>query len=123
MPQPIAGFGDLVILLNPAFEASFYKSFQTLIRPGGSADQAVPRESFAVTQEPLMSTLSAKNDLATRIAFPIGQTIAFDASTIRRTTLGNYQPALTHSLDEAVSGPTNANLGTEVTGVSGGMHR
>jgi hypothetical protein len=104
----IAGFGDLVVLLNPAFEASFYKSFQTLVRPGGSADAAIPRERFAPTQEPLMLTLSAKNDMATRIAFPLGQTIAFDASRIRRTTLGNYPPALTHSLDETAAGSTKA---------------
>ena len=96
--SPIPGFGDLVILLNPAFEASFYKSFETLIRPGGSLETHGAREGFAPNQLPLMLTLSAKNDLATKIAFPIGQIVGLDPSQIRRTTLGNYKPALTHEL-------------------------
>ena len=96
--SPIPGFGDLVVLLNPAFEASFYKSFETLIRPGGTLDTHGAREGFAPGQLPLIVTLSAENDLATRIAFPIGQIVGFDPSQIRRTTLGNYVPALTHDL-------------------------
>jgi hypothetical protein len=104
--SPIPGFGDLVILLNPAFEASFYKSFQTLIRPGGSLDTHGAREGFAPNQLPLMLTLSAKNDLATKIAFPIGQVVGLDPSQIRRTTLGNYKPALTHELTVTSSSAT-----------------
>jgi hypothetical protein len=100
----IAGFGRLVLLLNPAFEASFYKPFETLIRPGGRADGSVTREQFFPAQQPVMLTLSAQNDWATKIAFPIGQSVALNTSRIRRTTLGNYTPALTHALARS-SGP------------------
>jgi hypothetical protein len=44
--------------------------------------------------------------MATRIAFPIGQVVGLDPSQIRRTTLGNYKPALTHEL--TVTSPTTA---------------
>jgi hypothetical protein len=98
----ISGVGDLVVLLNPAFEASFYKAFETLVRPGGARANSdeVARERFAADQLPLMLALSATNDSATKIAFPIGQAMALNWSDIRRTTLGNYSPAYTHTLTE-----------------------
>jgi hypothetical protein len=98
--QRISGVGDLVVLLNPAFEASFYKAFETLVRPGGAGvgSEEAAREKFSSDQLPLMLTLSATTDSATKIAFPIGQAIALNWSDIRRTTLGNYSPAYTHTL-------------------------
>jgi len=112
--QRVAGVGDLVVLLNPAFEASFYMAFETLVRPGGpAASTDVARERFAADQLPLVLTLSATTDLATRIAFPIGQMVALDWSDIRRTTLGNYSPAYTHRLGDsaqpAVGAQSSAN--------------
>jgi hypothetical protein len=99
--EPIAGFGDLVLLLNPAFEASFYRSFETLVRPGGKADPGLARERFSPQQQPLMVTLSAENDWATGLAFPIGQVLGLNFAQIRRKTLGNYPSALTHELLDA----------------------
>jgi hypothetical protein len=96
--ERVAGVGDLVVLLNPAFEASFYISFQTLLRSGSGKDSA--REIFAPQQDPLMLTLASEHDLATRVAFPIGQVISLNVSEIRRTTLGNYAPAVTHELSK-----------------------
>jgi len=98
--QRISGVGDLVVLLNPAFEASFYKAFETLVRPGGAKvdSEVAARERFASEQLPLMLTLSSTTDSATKIAFPIGQAIALNWSNIRLTTLGNYSPAYTHTL-------------------------
>ena len=91
----------MVVLLNPAFEASFYKAFESLVRPTGSEGNwgKIARERFDLNQVPLMITLSSTTpDLATRVAFPIGQVIAFNWNGIRRTTLGNYSAALTHAL-------------------------
>jgi len=56
------------------------------------------KELFAENQNPLILTLSAENDKATKILFPIGQCFAIDCSLIRRTTLGNYKNARTHNL-------------------------
>ena len=106
--EPISGFGDLVLLLNPAFEASFYKSFETLVRPGGSDEPGTVRERFSPLQQPLMLTLSARNDRATQIAFPIGQSLAFDFAPIRRKTLGNYSPALTHEVKDSKASASGA---------------
>lgn len=98
----ISGVGDLVVLLNPAFEASFYKTFETLVRPGGPKSKSgeVARERFAESQAPLMLTLSATTDSATKIAFPIGQVVALNWTDIRRTTVGNYPAAFTHTLTD-----------------------
>jgi hypothetical protein len=110
---PIVAIGDLVVLLNPAFEASFYGPIQSLRRPysTGPNDTSIPREIFARSQNPLMLTLSASNDRATQLAFPFGQIIGMDWEKIRRTTLGNYDDALTHSLTNYDTAPGRPEVG------------
>jgi hypothetical protein len=89
--EPIRGAGDLVILVNPAFEASFYTTLESYQRD----------ESFHPKQKPLLLSFSAKNDLATGVAFPLGQMLGLNFSEKRRTTLGHYAGFRTHVLLDA----------------------
>jgi hypothetical protein len=107
------GFGDLVVLVNPAFEALRYGSLYDL-----SQDACRP---YPDTQFPKLAILTSEKDLATRWAFPIGRffsTIFESHSDIMReycTTqgtkeylvkenygdriaVGHYAPYMTHLL-------------------------
>ena len=61
---PIEGFGNLVVLLNPAFEAQLYAPLSDL-----SAEQA----NYAKAQLPVLAILTSVADDATGIAFPVGR--------------------------------------------------
>lgn len=97
--KPIRGFGDIVILLNPAFEASLFTTFDSVRRK---------EYPFASGQAPVLVSISSATDWATRVAFPIGQALTFNARPKRRVTLGNFQPYRTHMLlsREKVQSPT-----------------
>jgi hypothetical protein len=58
------GFGDLVVLINPAFEAT---RFATL------SDMANERASYFPTQLPALAVLTSEADNATKYAFPGGR--------------------------------------------------
>jgi len=81
--------GDIIVLLNPAMEATFFTQFYTLRRPS---------ETFNAEQQPLILSLSAENDLATSFFFPLGQILAGRFSERARKTLGNYSPYITHEV-------------------------
>lgn len=81
---------DAVILLNPAFEASRYTSIDALRRDR--------EETFAAQQPPLLISISTTGDLATQLAFPVGQWLDLRREERETTTLGNYAPYFTHSL-------------------------
>jgi hypothetical protein len=71
-------FGDLVILVNPAFEATRYQPLLTalLARPGYPPDQ-----------RPCFLAVTASNDDATGRAFPIGRWLATRFEAVRRRAL------------------------------------
>ncbi|WP_152974834.1 hypothetical protein [Pseudomonas sp. RIT-PI-q] len=85
----VTGVIDLTVLLNPAFEASRYTALAASRRN---------KEVFSASQQPLLLTVATSNDLATRLAFPIGQIMGTRWRERERTTLGNYQPYRTHEL-------------------------
>ncbi len=60
----VKSLGDLVILLNPAFEASLYNN---LISLATSPDIIYPPD-----QSPVLAILTSKTDWATGLAFPLG---------------------------------------------------
>jgi len=64
---PIEGFGDLVVLISPAFEAL---SFTPL------SDMSTERKEYPDSQLPVLAILTSENDWATRYAFPIGRAIS-----------------------------------------------
>lgn len=82
---------DLIVLLNPAFEALRYTAVDTLRRPAY-------KENFSAKQQPIMLTIATNNDWATGTAFPIGQWIGREWEALQRTTLGNYTKFSSHEI-------------------------
>ncbi len=96
-PNKMTGFGDLVVLVNPAFEANLY---------GGLDWVARNTKKFNSKQHVVSLVVSASNDGATRFAFPAGQffgrLLQKKSSREQRKriwmTVGNYPPYRTHRL-------------------------
>jgi pimeloyl-ACP methyl ester carboxylesterase len=105
-----AGFGNLVVLVNPAFEALLYSPL---------SDMSTERASYFESQLPVLAVLTSETDDATKIAFPIGRwfsqffekertqkrsnPISHTEETIseRRadmTAVGHFDPYRTHTL-------------------------
>lgn len=87
------GPADLILLLNPAFEASLFTAMHTIRRPNKNWWERVSPQ-----QQPLVVAISSENDMATSWAFPLGQRLAFATRERQRLTLGNYMPFVTHTL-------------------------
>lgn len=89
------GIGDLVVLVNPAFEARRYEEFVDDERtPGRYADR----------QLPVLLTVASEGDDAVKVAFPAGRSIYFLAHPWRLHGMsdiigaGHYDPQTTHDL-------------------------
>ncbi|HWD18744.1 MAG TPA: hypothetical protein VHB20_05650 [Verrucomicrobiae bacterium] len=118
---PPKSLGDLVILINPAFEAS---RFQTLHELGES-------KAFPLGKDCTLAVFSSSNDVPNRCFFPIGRHLSelfdkYHTPAERRanlTALGFYEPFITHSLlltnlnaralEAAASTNENVNLQTQ----------
>lgn len=93
--EPIEGFGDLIVLANPAFEASLYLPLYELMSR---------YESFSPDQQPIFVIVASETDSATRLFFKIGRWVStmFQKTGPRSsraalvTTVGNYDQFLTH---------------------------
>jgi hypothetical protein len=104
------GFGDLVVLINPAFEALLFTP---------QSDMSTERGSYFPSQLPVFAILTSESDYATKLAFPIGRgfsTIFEKEGTINRTNgvtgkqetidegkanitaVGHFEPYKTHEL-------------------------
>jgi hypothetical protein len=106
----VAGFADLVVLINPAFEAMQFSPL---------SDMATERGSYFASQLPVVLELTSEADYATRYAFPAGrwlstrfektrertrwnavtrqqETIAESKANV--TAVGHFQPYVTHRL-------------------------
>ena len=102
--KEIAGYGDLVVVVNPAIEAMRYEPLREVIEtrhgPG----------NFAPNQNPVFVEVTSTADLATGIAFPAGRVVnttfeSFTDEAERReamSSLGHYPAFWTHRL----KGPT-----------------
>jgi ssRNA-specific RNase YbeY (16S rRNA maturation enzyme) len=94
---PPETLGDLVILVNPAFEAARFIPLR---------DASVERKWYAAGQLPLLAIFTAKNDEATGTAFPIGRWFStlFDKhkdsmeKSANRRTVGHFTPFISHNL-------------------------
>ena len=110
------GFGDLVVLLNPAFEALSYAP---------SYDLAQARCSYFDNQVPRLVILTSEADYATKLAFPAGQTfstffethntierndckfsLTLDEGEADRNAVGHYLPLISHTLKPVDTGQT-----------------
>lgn len=76
-------FGDLIILVNPAFEATRYQPLATAI---------LARRGFAAGQRVCFVAITAKNDQATRKAFPFGRWLGSRFESIRRSVYPKLPP-------------------------------
>lgn len=93
----VSGFGDLVLLVNAAFEAERWHSIHEL---------AASYASFSKAQKPLLVVASSETDLPITRYFPIAQHFGTmlqktrDAEQRRAlmTAIGHYQPFITHHL-------------------------
>lgn len=109
----VAGFGNLVVLVNPAFEALLYSPLH---------DMSSERRHYGESQLPVLAVLTSEADKATKIAFPAGRwfTTLFQkersetnqfggkSETISQrgadiTALGHFAPYQTHTLTAAGS--------------------
>ena len=104
----IHGAADAVILINPAFDAGRYTSLDDITRLD---------EAFQSTQPPLIITVSTDADWATKTAFPIGQWFGGERQEKEMTTLGNFDPFITHHLLPSTSAdcshPDNVGIADE----------
>jgi len=103
-------FGDLVVLINPTFEAAQYSTL---------SDMANERRTYFPSQRPILVVLTSEADQATGIAFTIGQSLAtifesdrvvtrtnavtrqeveFDQRQTSITAVGHLAPYRTHYL-------------------------
>lgn len=89
--------GDLVVLVNPAFESSLYHSI----------DQLARTSRFDRCQTPVLLTVSSEADWPNRRYFPIGQVVLTQEQGVLRdsqqkhevhTSLGNFRGQVTHCL-------------------------
>lgn len=85
----IEGPADLIVLLNPAIEASVYTALDSVRRY---------QEKINDNQHPLLLTISTTNDWATKTAFPLGQWLSRSNHERQLSTLGNYDNYITHTL-------------------------
>ncbi|MDB6141340.1 MAG: esterase/lipase/thioesterase family active site protein [Pseudomonas sp.] len=99
----VEGFGNLVVLINPAFEAQRYS---------GLHDIASQRTWYPPQQLPVEVILTSKADDATGVLFPLGRRFntvfereGWDQKNL--TTVGHYQPYITHELFKAAPGQLN----------------
>ncbi len=92
----LQSFGDLVILLNPAFEASIHQQLDVLATGA----------RYTTAQKPVMAIFTSESDWATKYAFPVGRSLSTwwekyrdsGQGTADRETVGNFAPFLTHDL-------------------------
>ena len=89
------GIGDLVVLVNPAFEARRYREF---------VKDETTEGQYADGQLPVLLTVASEGDSAVKVAFPIGRSVYFSAFPWRYRGLddiigaGHFDPQTTHNL-------------------------
>ncbi len=96
LTKPLEGFGDIVILVNPALEAFQFERIRKL-----DAQLAYDRR-----QPPLLLVLSADTDVSRRLFFPAGRwvyrlvhsPVRDEQSDAWSHALGEYEPQRTHTI-------------------------
>lgn len=94
--RTVQGVGDLVVLVNPAIEASAYRRIDRMDRAARFRDD----------QLPLLLTISAENDAARNGIFAFmrgiklfGRAKSPDEAKLERRALGSYGPQVTHQME------------------------
>ncbi len=102
---PAVRFGDMVVLLNPAFEASRYTPLHRIMTN--------PRRPFDRYQAPILVSITSTADWATGWAFPAGRFIntlfekaaSPEESTAIKNTMGHVGQYITHKLTRSERDP------------------
>lgn len=102
---PAVRFGDMVILLNPAFEATRYTPLHRIV----TSD----RRRFDHYQAPILVSITSTADSATRWAFPVGRFLntlfevaaSPEESTAIKNTMGHVNDYITHKLTKSAPDP------------------
>ena len=92
----VSGFGDLVVLLNPALEAAQFERIS----------QLNSKLEYSNRQTPAIFVVSGEGDTARQKAFPIGRRLTrpfrppfrAEQRELWYTALGEYEPQRTHTL-------------------------
>src|SRR5262245_13848279 len=101
---PVQRFGDMVILLNPAFEAIRYTPLQ----------RVAARRKYTQYQAPILVMITSAADVATGTFFKWGRQInsilehsgSAEESTANVNTPGHVKMYITHKLTEKLGNPT-----------------
>ncbi len=96
---PVGRFGDMVILINPAFEASRYETLHRIATNRG----------YGRYQAPIFVSVTSTADWATRVAFPLGRffntifehTASEDENLANNNTIGHIPRYITHRLSKS----------------------
>lgn len=131
-----AGFGDLVVLVNPAIEASEYQMFDDDLidlkapqDPKALEDSRLPYDKnhrYDRRQLPVLMTVASQADTAVGRFFPPARVLG-DLATLRwshlrhesqRTGMGRFEPHVTHKLDYADTIPRDRGTVAEDCGCS-----
>lgn len=114
-PREISSYGDLVVVVNPAYEAIRYEPIRQLLdaaEVGTLPERFAPRQSPVLVQITSVGDSAFEGDWATGVAFPVGRMF----NTMNQATrtdpvtgdderqqieqaVGHYRPYWTHDLD------------------------
>jgi hypothetical protein len=95
--EVVTPYGDLVVLVNPAFEASRFHPLHEI---------SSHRSNYKHGQYPVLVALTSENDLATKTAFPLGRRVSSvfqkfvseEEKSANLNTMGHVPHYRTHSL-------------------------
>jgi hypothetical protein len=98
-PQLPKSLGDMVILINPAFEAARFETIQRL----------AATEKFPSGNNCILAVFTSKTDDATKVAFPLGRRVSTlfdtypkkqsDQGNANVTAVGHYTPYINYDLE------------------------
>lgn len=108
----VTAYGDLVVLINPAVEATSWEPIRQIVQ-----DQ--PAKFYARNQKPVLVEVTSTADAATGTAFPLGRSVStavedFTSPEERREALvsvGHYPPFWTHDLTAGPNAPAPMKTG------------
>jgi hypothetical protein len=125
--REISSYGDLVVVVNPAYEAMRYEPIRQLLdhqQTGEMPERFAPRQGPVLVQITSVGDTAFEGDWATGVAFPIGRALNTFTQPTRddsgtgdnerqqiERAVGHYKPYWTHDLDRP-QGPELANAAT-----------
>lgn len=115
----VGGFGNLVVLINPAFEA---------LEMASLSDMSTERKDYSANQMPVLAVLTSEADNATKIAFPLGRVFStlfervenrsrrnevtgldeeISTNESNLSAIGHFEPYRTHRLYPSIENHSN----------------